>query len=113
MTYMAINSIIRSLVSHDSSSCVVDHYIDPVCLACNLICRGLDLFPIGQITLQPHQLVGCFLAHFLFNRSYGSIDDLFGDRKNEHLLDIVREHGMGTSRTNTLRATCDDRNFPS
>ena len=111
VAHMAIDAVLGKLVGHDASCSIVDHDVDSIRLAGNLVCRILNGLPIRQITLEPDNLVCSFPTHLFFHCVDGAINDLLRDGKDEELVDIVGEHGIGASISDALATTGDDCNF--
>ena len=108
---MTVDTVIRELVSHDTSGSVVDQDIDSVRALGDFVGYLFGLLPVRKITLQPGDFLRGFCTHLFFNGLERLVDYLLGHRQNEELFNTMREEGVRGAVADTFRSSGDDCNL--
>jgi hypothetical protein len=94
---MAVHTIVRELVSHDPPSGIANQYVNPIGALYNFVSRCFDRMPVGEVTLQPGDLLRCVLTHFLADGFQGIIHHVLGHGEDVDMLDVLFKKSMGAS----------------
>ena len=100
---MAVDTVIRQLVGHDSPCCIVEQDVQSVGRVADLLGHSRDRGPVRQVAVDPLCLVCLVLSQFLSYRLLCSLYDLLGQREDIDLLDVVLEKGVACSIADALR----------
>ena len=105
---MKINTVLVQLSGHDSTSGVVDEDVDSVGLRSNFCCDLASLYPVGKITLLPDELLACLGSKLFLDCIQSFVGDLFSQRCDKKLGNILRKKGVSGSETDAFATTGDD-----
>ena len=94
---MAVHTIVGELISHDPPSGIANQNVNPVGALYNFVSRCFDRMPVGEVTLQPGDLLRCVLTHFLADSFQGIIHHVLGHGEDVDMLDVLFEKCMGAS----------------
>ena len=109
--HVLINAIRRKLVSLNASRSIVNKDIQPISRILDLISCLLDFSKVADIALDPFRAVSLLLAKLFSNGLLGAVNDLFGEREDDELANVVGEQGVGYAITDSFATACHDSDF--